>query len=73
MWIGFRDFGATIGVAVNSVLLFFVYIIAVGPVALIGRMFGKKFLDTEFSKEKESYWIPVDIGSRAKEEYYRQF
>jgi cytochrome c biogenesis protein CcdA len=70
---GFRIFGENITVIINSALLLFVYIVGVGITSIIAKIFGKHFLETKLSRQKESYWCAINSGKKRKEEYYRQF
>ena len=70
---GQKNFGEDIANLVNSVLLTFVYIIGVGPTSILGRLFGKNFLNLKPDKNRKSYWEDLDINKRNIEEYYRQF
>jgi hypothetical protein len=69
---GMQSFGNGIAAIVNTTLLFVVYVVAVGPTSLVGRLFGKKFLSLE-KKDRDSYWDDLNLGKKAKESYYRQF
>ncbi len=71
---GFKEFGhKSIGMLVNSALLFFVYLFGVGLSAVIAKISGKRFLDKEISKKSKSYWSKLDLKKKPVEEYYRQF
>mgnify|MGYP001573671780 CR=1 FL=1 len=70
---GQREFGETIAIIVNSVLLTGVYILAVGITSTIAKIAGNKFLDTKLNKEAKTYWSELNIGKKPIEEYYRQF
>ncbi len=50
-----------------------VFYAIVTPIAVIGRVFGSGFSDSDFSKRRESYWI--ERGERAKQagEYEKQY
>lgn len=69
--IGMQEFGNKIATIINTILLLFVYLIAVGPTSLVARITGKRFLETK--KKKDSYWQDLSLGKQRKEEYYRQF
>lgn len=70
---GVKEFGATINITVSTILLSLVYLIGVGITAFFAKLFRKHFLDIEISKEKETYWVDLNIKKKSKEEYYRQF
>jgi len=50
-----------------------VYIVGVGITSIISKISGKKFLDTKQSKEKESYWVDLNLKKKKFEEYYKQY
>ena len=55
---GFRDgmqkLGSNVNAAVNTVLLLIVYVIGIGPVSIIARMFGRSFLSM---RPRRSTWV----------------
>jgi len=69
---GMRNFGQSIALIINTLLLFFVYVIGVGITSIIAKIFGKHFLETKLSK-KDSYWCYLNLKKKPIEEYYRQF
>jgi hypothetical protein len=69
---GMKNFGTTISIIVNSILLFLVYLIGVGLTFLLSKIFRKKFLDTKPENVK-SYWKELNLKNQKKEECYRQF
>lgn len=80
MWKFFRDvqkgmeaFGSCVGMFVNTVFLGLVYVIGVGITALLAKLMGKLFLDTQIRKEEKSYWSDLHLKKKSIEEYYRQF
>ncbi len=70
---GLKEFGYNINLIVNSILLSMVYLAGVGSTSIIARLVGKRFLDVELSKSRESYWSDLDMKKRPIEDYYRQF
>lgn len=70
---GSKNFSYNITVIVNSILLFFVYLIGVGFTSLFAKLFGKHFLDMKLSKKRETYWSDLNLKKKPIEEYYRQF
>jgi len=69
---GMFEFGQTIAIIINSVLLLLVYFIGVGPTSVIAKLAGKEFLDTE-RIGKTTYWVDTDSSNRSDESYYSQF
>jgi cytochrome c biogenesis protein CcdA len=70
---GARNFGETISIIANSLLLLLVYLIGVGLTSLIAKLAGKKFLEAAPSKKQKSYWSALGLKTRPIEEHYRQF
>jgi multisubunit Na+/H+ antiporter MnhG subunit len=46
-----------LGWVMTRVILSLLFYLVITPIGLIAKLFGKKFLDMKFSREKESYWI----------------
>ena len=46
-----------LGWVMTRVILSLLFYLVITPIGLISKLFGKKFLDMKFSREKESYWI----------------
>lgn len=69
---GFKEFGHSIAVIVNSVLLFIVYLVGVGITSIFAKLVNKHFLDTKL-KNTDSYWSNLDLKKESIEKYYRQF
>lgn len=70
---GFKAFGYNINLIVNTILLSIVYFIGVGITSIIAKLIKKKFLQTNLSKESETYWSQISSENKGIEEYYRQF
>lgn len=58
----------TLGWVVSRLLLTLIFYLILTPVGLLARILGKDFLDSDFSKKKESYWIPYE----RKENHYEK-
>ena len=71
--VGSQDFGHTIALIVNSILLFIVYCIGVGITSIVARLFGKHFLETKRLKKRKTYWSDLNLKRNPIEYYYRQF
>ena len=69
---GMKIFGDNLAITINTLLLFFVYIIGVGITSIIAKLFRKHFLETKLSK-KDSYWDNLNLKEKPIEKYYRQF
>lgn len=69
---GMHDFGSSISVVINSILLTIVYFIGVGITSIIARLVGKHFLDIRKIK-KDTYWENLNLKNKSIEDYYKQF
>ncbi len=58
---------------VTRVALLLVFYAVVTPIAVIGRLFGARFSDSDFSKKRRSYWIARDERPREAGEYEQQY
>lgn len=70
---GQKKFGDSIAAIVNTVLLTVVYVIGVGFTTLFAKIARKEFLEMKTSESTKSYWTELNLGTRKKEDYYRQF
>lgn len=70
---GMNEFSYNIIITVNSILLFFVYILGVGITSIFAKLFKKKFLETKISKKEKTYWSDLNLKKKPIKEYYRQF
>jgi len=59
--------------ALTRVILTIVFYLIMTPIGLIGRVFGKEFLDRSFDRDKETYWIPVSHEESDKTSCENQF
>ncbi|MFH1865891.1 MAG: SxtJ family membrane protein [Candidatus Eisenbacteria bacterium] len=62
-----------LGWVMTRVLLVIVYYIGVTPIALIARLFGKRFLSLGFDPDAATYWEKRKPDARGKERYESQF
>jgi len=70
---GIKEFGHTINIIINTILLTFVYFIGVGITSIVATIFKKKFLDIEVSDNIKSYWSDLNLKKESIERYYKQF
>ena len=71
VWMGLAF---TLGLIVSTVILTLFYFLAVTPLGLVGRIFGKDFLLEKFNPRAESYWLPRDrSATRQPADYERQY
>jgi len=61
-----------LGWVMTRVILSLLFYLVITPIGLIAKLFGKKFLDMKFSREKESYWLETgeDEGVKSYEIQY---
>lgn len=53
-----------VGWLVSRMILFILFYFILTPVGLLARIFQKEFLDTDFRKKRESYWIPKSANKK---------
>lgn len=58
---------------ITNLVLCVLFYIVITPISLLGRLFGKSFLDLGFGAETESYWIPRKKGAVNIADYEKQF
>jgi hypothetical protein len=66
-------FGETIATLINSILLSIVYILGAGSTFLFSKIAGKNFLDKALDKNSKTYWEEMNLSTKKKGEYYKQF
>ena len=57
----------------TRVILHLLFYLVVTPTALLGRLFGKQFLDLRFDGKADSYWIPKESVATDRRDHERQF
>jgi hypothetical protein len=62
-----------LGWVMTRVILSLLFFLGVTPVGLLGKLFGKKFLDVEMQDSRETYWIPRDQGEQSPARYEKQY
>lgn len=60
IWMGFAF---ALGWIVSRFIIVILFIFVLTPIGLLAKIFGKKFLETDFHDRKESYWIPKEHKS----------
>ena len=71
LFLGWMRLARPLGAALSWLLLAAVYFLAVTPIGLVGRLFGRDALRRRFDAEAESYWQPR-TASRDPAHYLRQ-
>jgi hypothetical protein len=62
-----------LGWFMTRLLLTIIFFVGITPIALIARLFGKRFLDLGFEPDRESYWEKREPHDRGMERYESQF
>lgn len=70
---GMQEFGETIAIIINSILLSAVYFIGVGLTSFFAFLAKKNFLEYKLERDKHSYWEELNLSKEKKEAYYKQF
>ncbi len=70
VWMGLA---IPLGWIMTRLILTLVYFVAITPIGLIGRLFGKSFLDQDIDRSRASYWESREDRTRGEESYRRQF
>lgn len=67
-----------LGWVMTRLILSILFYLVITPMALLGKLFGKRFLDLKFPGKQESYWIETstfaqDEGVNHANSYENQF
>ncbi len=62
-----------LGYLMTRVILSVLFFLVVTPIGLLGRLFGKNFLDLKFNRNANSYWTHKESKGFERSEYERQF
>jgi hypothetical protein len=78
LFIFFSYTGFGIGWVMTRVILVILFYLVMTPIGFLGKLFGKKFLDTTFKRKGESasYWIdtiPISDREERVKDYENQF
>jgi len=68
IWMGLAF---AIGWVVSRILIAILFYLVVTPAGFVARLTGKKFLDVDMRKKKDSYWIPK--SSEKKNNYEKMY
>lgn len=70
IWMGFS---VIMGFFVSRIILFMLFYVAVTPIGLIARLFGKDLLEQRIDRTKETYWCDRETGKETRESYENQY
>ena len=62
-----------LGWVMTRVILSLLFFLGITPVGLLGRLFGKKFLDVDMQDSRQTYWIRRDQGDQDPARYEKQY
>jgi hypothetical protein len=68
---GMKEFGETISIVVNSILLSVVYNLGVGITKIFSKIRNKEFLELKKSNQ-ETYWSDLNLKKQSLKESYKQ-
>lgn len=68
---GMKRFGEYVAILVNTILLFITYFLGVGITWLIAKAMRKEVLQKKLGAA--SYWTPLELKTKPKDEYLKQF
>ncbi len=58
VYILFMYIGFGLGFVMTRLILGILFYLIITPIGWLGRLFGKRFLDTGFKRDRDSYWLP---------------
>ena len=65
--------GRALGFLFTWVTLTGFFYIVVTPIALIGKLSGKQFIEKDFKQKKPTYWKDTQVIGIEKESYRKQY
>jgi NADH:ubiquinone oxidoreductase subunit 5 (subunit L)/multisubunit Na+/H+ antiporter MnhA subunit len=68
-----RAVSAVVGFLLTGAILTILFFAVVTSVALLAKIFGKKFMDIDFKNKKNSYWVDKEVIEPDRESCKRQF
>lgn len=72
VYVGWMAMAKMMGYVMTRVILTVLFYLVVTPVSIAARLSGKRFLDLEFDKDADSYWIERK-NEPQKSDYEKQF
>ncbi|MCU0285128.1 MAG: hypothetical protein MUF15_01900 [Acidobacteria bacterium] len=75
VFILFMYISEVLGWVMTRLILGILFYLIITPMSLLGKLFGKKFLDLQFPGKQESYWLEADklLEQEGKHNYENQF
>jgi hypothetical protein len=72
-YIAWMSVAFTLGFVMARVLLTICFFLLVTPIALIGRLVGKDFLNRKLNRDATTYWVRCETAPKTAESYEQQF
>ena len=66
-------FAVLLGWVMTRVILSLLFYLIITPIGLLGRLFGKDFLDVRDKSHQNSYWNKRDSQTENNQDYTKQF
>src|ERR1017187_261687 len=73
IYIAWMAMAIVLGFVVSTVILALLFFLAITPIGLAARLFGKDFLRLKLERRAGTYWIRREPGSKTPADYERQF
>ena len=72
LWKGWKAFAHAVGKVQTLLLLTLFYLLILGPVSFLFRLFGKSALSYR-AQTPDTYWRMKPVSNRGQEQYFQQF
>jgi saxitoxin biosynthesis operon SxtJ-like protein len=72
-YIAWMTLAFALGFVMARIILTVGFFLLVTPIALVGRLFGKDFLNRKWQREATTYWIRCEAAPKNAESYQQQY
>lgn len=73
VYIAWMGLALVLGLAVSTTILTLLFYLAVTPIGLAAKLFGKDFLNRKLQPQAKSYWMPRAAEPMTRKRYDQQF
>ena len=73
LYIIWMAFAVILGWFMTRLILMILFYFILTPIGLLGKLFGKNFLENNFNSSANSYWYLRDSKSEINQDYEKQF
>ena len=73
LYIIWMAFAVILGWFMTRLILIILFYFILTPIGLLGKLFGKNFLENNFNSSANSYWYLRDSKSEINQDYEKQF